>query len=243
MLYTYQKDFDVSYSSSYANLTLSLERAIEMIQDAMTWYFASFGGDNRTVLQKDKAVWVISKTRVLFHQALPEWCETLHSETYTTQVRMLAVKCESAFSNGKGEPLFTSQIEACPIDMEKRRIKKVSEVTYPKDMETKESIFTTDYERLVEEFHEEDLIYRSRVRTTDVDMSNHTNNSVYVRWLMDALTLEEIKYFAPKSFEINYRKEVLLGEDYSVYAKRKENAIHFLIANSEKEIARALLVF
>ena len=62
----YKSKYEISYTELGQDLELGLTKAIELVQSLVTDYFVSFGSDNKTVKEKDNALWVLSKTKVHF---------------------------------------------------------------------------------------------------------------------------------------------------------------------------------
>lgn len=52
---------------------------------------------------------------------------------------------------------------------------------------------------------------------SDIDVNQHVNNVVYLRWAMDALSLNCSACLALKRFAIAYKREVMLGEAVKVF--------------------------
>lgn len=240
MQYTFDRDYYIGFSQSYGNLTLALNSAVEMVQDSLTGYFETFGCDNRSVLAKDGAVWVITKTRIHFVRT-PEWLETIHSHSYTSQVKKFQTRVESVFTDKDGQTVFYGQLELCPIDMAERCLKKISDISYPTDMECAESLFDTDFDREKPDFEEADLTYSDVVRSADIDMSNHTNNTVYVRYIMNAFHYEQLRDMEISEFFISYGREITLGESFGVYKRQENNRIFLQLRNQDKDISRAII--
>ena len=243
MKYEYSKKHKMTYSEMDKNANLSLISAIMLVQDMTTEYFGSFGGDNITVRKKDNAVWVITKTKIHF-QKFPKWLDEMEEKSYTIKSKLARTELETTFKDKKGNLFFVAIQESCPIDMTTRKVRRISTITYPADMEEQDSILNKPYLRLNEVFEEKDKKYIQKVLATDIDFSHHTNNVMYVRYLLNAFSSEFWSEKQITDFEIHYIAEVREGAILQIYAKQiDERTIDFLIKEKDKEIVRARISY
>lgn len=238
----YESKYEVSYTELGQDTELGLTKSIELVQSLVTDYFASFGSDNKTVKEKDNALWVLSKTKVHFEK-FPEWRDFIYGKSYTTKIKPIRVEMETIFRNEKDEYLFGAKQEICPIDVNTRKIRKVSTIHYPKDMETKEAVDTEAYSRLIEKFDEEDFVYEQKIYSSDIDFSRHTNNAVYVRLIANVLSCDFLDKNQITDFEIHYINESVEGQVLRIYKKERKQEIEFLIKENDREISRAILKY
>lgn len=74
----------------------------------------------------------------------------------------------------------------------------------------------------------------------DIDFSRHVNNLVYIRWLIDILNEQNIYEF--KSIEIHYLKEIKFEDKVSIYFKKEESSVYFIIYTKEINAKGLILV-
>ncbi len=238
----YNKDYKISYSETDQDLKLSVYESFNLVQDTVTEYFESFGGDNIVVKNKDNAVWVVSKARAHFNK-LPSWRDIVRSKSYTTMVKPIRVETETVCRDENNEVLFVSTQQSCVLDIETRKIRKINSVTYPTDTETEVAILQGDYLKLNDEFSDEDFVYEQKIYSQDIDYSKHTNNAIYVRLIMNSLPCDFFTKNRITDIEIHYINESKEGQPLKIYKKEENGNIKFLIKNNEKEIIRANLIF
>jgi acyl-ACP thioesterase len=58
---------------------------------------------------------------------------------------------------------------------------------------------------------------------TELDLNNHVNNTKYANYVLDAVSPNEDDIL--KTFQIDYRKEVLEGEPLEVFYTRQDGGI------------------
>lgn len=110
-------------------------------------------------------------------------------------------------------------------------------------METEENVIQEPYSKLNETFLEDDFVYEQKVFVADIDYSRHTNNVIYVKYIVNSLSCEFFDKNQITDFEIHYINESREGEILKIYKKEKESSIEFLIREGEKEIIRASLSY
>lgn len=236
----YKRKYKVNYTEVDQNLKLALVDAITLQQNMGTEYFESFKSDNVILRNKNNAAWVVSKTKVHFNK-YPNWGDIIDAISYTTKVKSIRVEMETVFKDKNEENLFCTKQEMCPIDLKTRKIRKITTVNYPLDMEIEENVIHEPFLKLSDNFSEDDLVYKQRVFLTDIDYSRHTNNVAYVKFVVNTLSSEFIDKYQITDFEIHYINESREGEELKVYKKEKDYSIKFLIKEGEKEIIRASL--
>lgn len=110
-------------------------------------------------------------------------------------------------------------------------------------METEENVIQESYSKLNETFSEDDFVYEQKVLVADIDYSRHTNNVVYVRYIVNTVSCEFLDNNQITDFEIHYINESREGEILKIYKKEKESSMEFLIKEGKREIIRASLSY
>ncbi len=242
MKYTCEKEFTLSYTGLDNNAELNTLYAIELAQNLMTEYFGNFKSDNLRLKKQDNALWVLSKTKVrFFNKAV--WLDKLFARGYTIKNTALRTYIESVFYNQDNKLIFLALQENAVIDIETRKVRKISSISYPNDMEYEKSVKELTFEKLTDDFSENDFVYNQKIYYTDIDFSNHTNNAVYIRHILNTFPSDFFGKHTVEDFEIHYLHETLEGDLLSVYRKESEGTADFLIKSGDNEVVRAKLTF
>ena len=242
MKYTNEKEFTLSYTGLDNNAELNTLYAIELAQNLMTEYFGSFKSDNLRLKKQDNALWVLSKTKVRFFNKAA-WLDKLFAKGYTIKNTALRTYIESVFYNQDSKLVFVALQENAVIDLNTRKLRKISSVSYPSDMEYETPAKELIFEKLTTEFSEDDFVYNQKTYYTDIDFSNHTNNAVYIRHILNTFPSKFFTEHRVDDFEIHYLHETVEGDLLSVYKKEAENSAEFLIKSGDNEVVRAKLTF
>lgn len=244
MKYKYNKERSVGYSESDKNLRISLVGAMNLAQDMMTEYFHSYGCDNYDTKNNCNAAWVVTKAKAKFYK-YPNWIDSsIKCESYTTVTKGVRICLETVITDINNNILFIVVHESCPIDLETRKVRKISSVYYPDDMEVEEAKLKEPFNRLKENFDNVEFIYNQKVQPTDIDFSNHTNNVKYVKYIMNAFESDFWNDKIITDFEIHYISESRENDIISVYKSQiEEGIINIILKIEEKEIVKAQIIY
>jgi acyl-CoA thioesterase FadM len=125
MIREYNKEYKIGYSQTNQKLELEIYDAFNLSQDTVTEYYESFGGDNIVLKENDNAIWVTTKAKANFIK-FPKWRDVVKSKSYTTKIKPIRVNTETIFKDSNDEMLFVIEQEACVIDLDTRKIRKVN---------------------------------------------------------------------------------------------------------------------
>ena len=228
MKYEYRRDFDITYSQADRWLNLDLVNATSIVQEMNTEYFKTFACDNISCKERDNALWVITKTRLHFVR-VPVWNDRISGVTGTIKTHGYKTELDTSFVSGSSLS-FVARQELFVIDATTREPRRIDTLGYPADMEYVPETLELRFFRIKEELGEEDLVYTDHFRLSDIDYSNHVNNVVYVRYVLNALTPEFFSSRRIVDFEIQYRHECYEGHELGVYRRDiDENTMDFQI--------------
>ncbi len=238
----YKRKFFIGYTNCDRKISLSLLDSFYLIQDMMTEYFGFLKSDNIILKRENNALWVLTKTKVHFNN-LPVWRDVVEGTVFTTNIKPIRVGTETQFKDKDNNILFYANQETCAIDLDDRKIKKISTVNYPKDLEIIEGINKEKYLKLNDEFTIDDKVSEQIVHSTDIDFSHHTNNVSYIRFILNSLSSEFLDNCKVTDFEIHYINETKEGQKLEIYRKLKDTDVDFLIKENDREIVRANLKY
>ncbi len=238
----YKRKFFIGYTNCDRKISLSLLDSFYLIQDMMTEYFGFLKSDNIILKRENNSIWVLTKTKVHFNN-LPVWRDVVEGTVFTTNIKPIRVGTETQFKDKDDNILFYANQETCAIDLDNRKIKKISTVNYPKDLQIIEGINKEKYLKLNDEFTIDDKVSEQIVHSTDIDFSYHTNNVAYIRFILNSLGSEFLDNCKVTDFEIHYINETKEGQKLEIYRKLRDTDVNFLIKENGREIVRANLKY
>ncbi len=240
--YIYNKNYIINFTEVGEDAKLNLTSAINLAQDVTGEYFEEFESDNLSLRKKNNAAWVLTKTKVHFEKH-PTWKDKVKCICHTTEVTKARVELETVFKDLKDNILFVIKQEICPVDFPTRKIKKITDISYPKDMKVYEEVLKEKYLKLKGSFEEKDKALTQKVYSSDIDFIGHVNNAVYVKYIMNTLDCKFLKENEIIDFEIHYLHECKEKDTLKIYKKQDGNKIEFLIKNEDIDSVKAFLSY
>lgn len=242
MKYEYKNERRVEYSECDRKCELGLISLMNLAQDTATVYFGTTQSDNITLKEKNNAAWVYTKMKVHIIN-IPEWNRRINIRAYTTLHSRVKTLIEISVMDEKNSPLIYIEQEACPIDLAERKIRKIDTISYPTDVEDEKKEYEEPFERMNWKYEKYDYSYKQLVQPSDIDYTNHTNNVMYVKYMLNSIDTEFWMNKDITDFEIQFLKESKEGEILKVYRKEENNKIIFLIKRNDDEIAKGSLKY
>lgn len=238
----YTKSFYLPYSEVGLDGKTNVYEASCLVQDMGTEFFESMEWDNFRIFRKYNAAWVITKSKFVFHK-FPKWHDKLNAKSYLSSKSELRVDCCTDFYDENNELLFCCKQEFCIIDRTQRTLRKLSSIDFPVDTCLYETPLQSPYVRVKSTFDETENALSHLVHSTDIDFSNHVNNTKYIYYVISTLSSEFLKSNPIKEFDIAYIGESVEGERLNVYIKDDLTDKIFCIKNNEKEIIKGRIRF
>ena len=180
---------------------LSVIGAFQIIEDAITEFMGELKIDGLTVLQKYNAFWVFAKTHVKFLKKLV-WGGEYTVTAFISSISLAKMYEDVKISNKEGEVLLYARVELCVLDKATQRIKKIAAVGVDETMLSNESTEEISFGKFPP--CELPLVEQVKVRSTNIDRFNHTNNVEYIRCIMNTYSTYELKAKNIGEMEVTY---------------------------------------
>ena len=191
------------------------EAVLMSFQDVASRHAMFLGIDDFSLLEKDNAMWVVSKTKVKVNK-LPLWNDEVAIRTWPMGAE--GVRCNRCYQIIRnGEVMINAITEWVIIDATTRTLRKVETTSYPNDIDwINEKSIEEKFRRFKDDFTENDFVYKRLVRSSDIDVTHHVNNVTYITMLLDTFSVKELENMALREIEISYLNESLEGETLSI---------------------------
>lgn len=199
------KKLNVSMSLVGTDGNLSAIGSFQIIQDTITELMGAMKIDGGTVREKYNAIWVFTKTRTKFVKKIG-WNNELTITSYISFISNAKIHINVVIKDVNRDIILFSKTELCALNIDSQRIMKTSEVG------VEESMFASVNEAIdvtFTKFAETNLsiVDTVKVKSTNIDFAHHTNNSEYIRLIMDTYSVKEIEDRPIKEFEIIYANQ------------------------------------
>ncbi len=199
----YSQESQVPYSALDTYGHIKIDALLTLFQDAASLQCKSLGISGYDLSPKGLK-WVVSRYQVTIHQS-PEWAAPFVLNTWRAPWKNLYELRNFTISTPDGGPLVTAlgiwiMINAKnskPVRLSPHLPKALMEPTAaPPDLWESGSALEA-FDRQV----------RFKTRYQDLDLNGHINNTVYVKWAVEALPEPYISRFVPQRAVIRYLKE------------------------------------
>ncbi len=227
----------VSASACDSEARLSVLGAICLVQDYVSEFYGENKIDQTSLRKRFDSMWVFTKTRLKFFRPVM-WNEEFLVECYVTSLSSVKMVVETAFYVA-GERVLVCQIENCMVERTTQKIRRLNDV-FPENFEICNSVFEGNFERFeVKNYETKEEI---QVRSTSIDYCHHTNNTEYVRFVLNSFSVSELTHLI-KEFEIHYLAQTHEGDKLLLNKAEAENKVFVSLTNGEKLVSECKIVF
>ena len=201
---------------------------LDMFQDYATAHSAHLGIDGDVLRDKYSAFWIVTKHRLHIYSQ-PKYLDTLTGETWVRPRAKITVDRCYRFTDDRGHLMVEGRSEWAVLDLSRHTIRRLDSTPYPtEENDIDDSPLAYPYLNIRYTPEKSELVYSHTVRSSDIDMSAHTNNVSYARMMMNAFDCEFFKTHDITDFEIAYRHESTEGSVIDIY--RHDEASRSILA-------------
>ncbi len=198
----------------------------------------TIGLDHSTMEKRDNAFWVVTKMKIKFVNPIKVG-EKLTLATWTHTPELVRFKRDGTIKAGN-QVKVKSTTEWCCLDMNTHRIRKANTIGYPNlEMACKLDV-KADYTNLKADMGEKDYVYTYTVRSTDIDLNQHTNNTKYNFMAENAFSVAEFKNLSISEWEVYFVNESHEGDNIKIYRRKIKNCYFIEGKLEDKTIFRAV---
>lgn len=242
MIYpTLTKEFPIHVYETDPDGKLSLYSLFDYYQDIASDH-AVILGYGREELMRDNNFWVLSRMYTVISK-WPRWGEKIIIRTWPRGTdKLFALRdFEARFTDGSLAARATSSWLI--LDYTTKRVKRPGEELLRLNHEPGSAgALNRNAEKIGPPTNVPEPGNPFSVKTSDLDINLHTNNSRYLKWVTDNYDLDFIMNNAPVSAEINYLAESRSGENVMIMTSKTTDDMvfdHVIIRPSdEKELCR-----
>ena len=183
-------------------------------------------------LIKNNMLWVL--VRIKFEVvASPEIFQCVNVKTWPLAPTRAGFQREYLIEDEEGKELIKGSSDWVIIHSEKRRLMPVKDVYPIKEGFEEKRNFEEKLSKL-HDFETETEPYTVKPSFSDIDRNDHVNNIRYASFVLDAFSPKENDKI--KTLQIDYRHEVLSGEQLDICTVREGKALVAKGVNGEKDI-------
>ncbi|MBR4270411.1 MAG: hypothetical protein IKQ31_01885 [Clostridia bacterium] len=224
----------VSASMCDSEAKLSLLGAVQLIQDYVSELFGIVKVDQTTMKNKHGAMWVFTKNRVKIERQL-RWDEEFEVSCFVSCLTPVRMVVETIFEHNK-QIILVSQIEACAVDISTQKIRRITSEIISKNF-VEVSTEKLEFSRLnMQEMESEAIDNEVVIGSTCIDFCKHTNNTEYVRFVLNTFSVIDLKEHPIKLFEICYLSQTFEGDKLQILKKQERNITDIVLRKGAENV-------
>lgn len=231
-----------SYHADYTR-RLTIPSVFNFLQES-AWHHAASNGFGWHDLMSKGQIWVLSLMKVKVER-LPDWNEQVQLLTWSKGGKGLYAYRDFELFDTNGKKLISASSAWLILDAKTRRPQRADD--FDRDFPSRSDRSSMD-EPIVREHDQEKPKCKSyfNVKTSDVDMNLHVNNVCYVRWALDAFSVDFLQANTVKEISVSFLAEAKEGDSIGVgLIDKGDNKYHAIVMKESdgKELASVKFVF
>lgn len=227
------------------NLKMTLAHTVDVLQILANENAERGGYGFKALLDNNNAFWVLTKIKIKCN-TMPLHREKVVCKTWPITPGKLTLERDFEIKDNRGKVAVAATSEWCLIDAETRRIKRIDGNTVMPNIDYIEArALVGEFTKQKIEIGENDFCFERVIRSTDIDMNGHANNTRYTFMAMDCFTTQFLKDNDIDSYEIHFVKECTEGDKLLVFKKQiSENGYYITATKGENQtVFRAFVNF
>lgn len=208
----YSKDWELNFTQCTPNGYLKYTDLCNILQ-LTAGDHAEIGGISFTDMQEFHQAWVLSRMKLEI-ESLPKWKDVITVKTWIISLEnSRSVRALEMYVNGKKIigcetfwAVFNTKLRRPePLALPHEHFEK-----YATAFSTAERVKKIDLPKEMKRVNERKVVL------SDLDIVNHVNNVKYLEWCLDLVNFKSILKQDLKSFDMNFMKELVLGDTVSI---------------------------
>jgi len=223
---TVPQKFKIGFFDCDANAYLRISRLFEFFQETALIYLREQGFDYLSMIKKDKFTLVISRIKLRISQ-LPLWGEEISVSTWLKGFNPEKVAwSDYDVRDFQGNSIMQATSSWLLIDLRDGKAKPIEEGPYRFKVSPELSALPEKIDLLEPKGMPKTALVKS-VRYSDIDLNYHVNNCRYSDWVLDAVSMDELKERRIRSIQLNYMQQVAYNANVALM--RFPNTRHHVV--------------
>jgi acyl-ACP thioesterase len=224
------KDWEINFLQCYPNGFLKYTDLCNILQ-LTAGLHAELGGISFSDMQEHHQAWVLSRMRVEIER-LPKWKDIVTVKTWINSLEnSRSIRCLEMYIGD--EKIVGCETFWAVFNTKTRRPENLALThqhfeKYPNDKATEIQFSKIDTSI------DKTFVAEKSILLSDLDIVNHANSVKYLEWCLDYIDPKVIFKQELESFEMNYLKEVSLGETIVVEKSNIKNPTIFTVSSNDK---------
>ncbi len=228
----YSNTYRLNFTQCYANGRLKYSELSNLLQLTASDHAEALGFGYQEMAANSQS-WVLSRVRIEIER-LPRFLEEITVKTWVQDfLGNRSVRNFEVYRNDKkiiGVSSFWAVFNTKARKSENLATKIDPAIIRPEASSTREPLKRVEAEEAYEEHH----TYIPKL--SDLDIVNHVNNVKYTDWCLDSLPADWVLRHPLRTIDINYLKELKLGEPVEIHQRLDDTALRFAIKRGDQTV-------
>ncbi len=212
---------------------LSYAEAFGLFMDIASTHAEMLGIGVKAMAQKN-LFWLTVKTQINFIRR-PSMLQGVSLQTYPEKPDKMRGN-RSYILSSKGDTLMVGKTEWAVIDTKTHKLVPLQGI-YPAELcFNNESSCMEPFARIPDHFEGIEPYAEYRVRSTDIDVGGHMNNTAYARAVMGPFSVAELKSMNINRMDIIFRSSCYEGERLDFRRKQTETGLDIRVSRGEETV-------
>ncbi|MBC7438372.1 MAG: acyl-[acyl-carrier-protein] thioesterase [Flavobacterium sp.] len=226
----YSHNWKIDFTQCAPNGFLKYTELCDILQLTAA-YHAEMGGISFADMQVFNQAWVLSRMRIEIDK-MPHWKDEITVKTWIISLEnSRSVRALEVYSGEKkiiGCETFWAVINTKMRRPETLALPFQHFELFPDDFSTIERI------KKINNSIEILKVKKRQIVLSDLDIVNHVNNVKYLEWCLDIVAVDKILNQNIKSFDMNFKNELLLNDEVSIGNAITSDNQFFSISKNDK---------
>lgn len=237
---TYVQEYSLNTYDFDKNGKVRLTSLVNYLQDISTRHFESAVRDR---YEGSLGLWVIVEWKVDIVK-MPETVMTIKVTTEPTYFRKFIAYRGYTIEDENGGCIGTAVSKWAYLDTNSRRQANIPGV-FNEIFKVEEGTYKPERMVIVAPLSKKSHTAKIKSYDSDLDVNQHVNNVVYIRWALDALQMSPLafdEHWQPKTLKVNFKREVFAYTEIEIecfvdeMGSNEKRSIHHL-RNNQGELS------
>lgn len=224
MIYENSGIVEASMCDTFANISdLSI---VSIVQNAAASLLGLYKLDNISLKIDYSSMWVFVKNRIRFFNKI-KWNEKYNVKCFLSYLRAYRATIDVCITSNDKIVAY-SKLEVVSLDINSKKMVKLD--SFNIEFFVYESLYDINYDRT--NYMANKLISKEIVKSQSIDFSHHTNNVMYVRYVLDSFNTSYLERNIIEELEINYLNESFEGDLLEIYSNDSNEYFNIVCNNN-----------
>lgn len=226
----YSHDWEINFLQCTPNGLLKHTELCNLLQ-LTAGYHAELGGLSFTDMQEHDQAWVLSRMRVEIGE-LPKWRDIVTVKTWIYDLQ--GSRSIRALEMYLGDRKIAGSVTFWAVFNTKTRRPEGLALPHEHFIKYPDMGATTESFRKIELQRDMQPVAERTVLLSDLDIVFHANNVKYIEWCLDMIDHRPILTQQLASFDMNYMRELMLGDEVAILKGIDNKQTYFTINKEDK---------